>query len=76
MTNTQREVPFRDHWRWSKECTWIDGAMEHRGKVKEMNFSTEVFKRYVRMQIALAKRDGQFDAATHIQHVLNDLEAR
>lgn len=66
-------TPSKDADGWRRECIYIDKAMEVQGRIREMNFDTGVFIRYCQMQKASAERDGQHDAATHIEHVLHDL---
>ena len=60
---------------WCEECQYIDLVAEKNGAVLAMNHDKSTFIRYCEMQRDSATRDGQYDAATHIQHVLDDLNA-
>lgn len=58
---------------WSRECNYLSAVADRQGLVKEMNFDRATFVRYCEMQQHLAKRDGQYDAAEYIGHVIDDL---
>lgn len=60
-------------FQWREECNYIDSVAEKRGRVREMNNSLPVFIRYCTMQRDAATRDGQNDAATYIQHIVDDM---
>ena len=58
---------------WREECNYIDRVADKKGAVSAMNNDKATFIRYCEMQRDSATRDCQHDAATHIQHVLDDL---
>lgn len=67
-------LPLRTDSQWVEECQYIDRVAEKRGKVKEMNFDTETFLRYCEMQRDQAARQGRYDTAQYIDHVIDDLK--
>lgn len=58
---------------WKTEVQWIEREADHKGRIASMNYDTPTFIRYCEMQRDAADRDGQFDAATSIQHVIDDM---
>ena len=58
---------------WARECAYIGRVTDAQGKVKEMNFDTQVFIRYCEMQRDAATRAGRHDSALYIQECLDDL---
>jgi len=59
---------------WQQECKFIDSLVDKKGVVPNMNNDTPTFIRYCEMQRDAAGRDGQFDASTSIQHVIDDMQ--
>lgn len=59
---------------WKNEVQYIDRVADKKGRVPEMNNDTAPFVRYCEMQRDAADKDGQFDAATSIQHVIDDMK--
>lgn len=64
---------IKTDFQWREECNYIDRVADKKGAVPEMNNDKATFVRYCEMQRDSATRDGQDDAATYIQHVLDDL---
>lgn len=64
---------------WSRECTFIQNVTDQvlsgtRFSLREsFNDEPAAFVRYCGMQRDLATRQGRDDAATYIQHCLDDL---
>lgn len=69
------EIKEARDWMWQQECRYISEVMDKGAQVREMNYDKGTFTRYCEMQKASAEREGFFDAAEYIGHVLDDLSA-
>ena len=58
---------------WQSETRYISDVTDKCGIVPEMNNDKATFIRYCEMQKAAAEKDGFHDAATTIQHCIDDL---
>ena len=65
---------MKTFFQWQQECNYIDGVADKKRRVPEMNNDTPTFIRYCETQRGAAEKDGQFDAATSIQHVIDDMQ--
>lgn len=65
---------MKTFFQWQQECNYIGGVADKKGRVPEMNNDTPTFIRYCEMQRDAAEKDGQFDAAVSIQHVIDDMQ--
>jgi len=58
---------------WVAECRFISDATDKRGRMPAFNNDPACFVRYCEMQRDCATRAGHDDAATYIQHCIDDM---